>query len=278
MKTASKRTDYSQFLFIIFTTFILIFVTTIDLFSALPFGLFDGTIKVGVRFYKFDNINFKQFVGTFSVSNELGFVEEGAPYSGISYLNIEAGRRFGIGDSSEIRGKIKLLDIDIFHESLIIGGSLINVDKAGFMDEDIQWFSGRIGFAMITGSNKLNLSLRIMGTAAQSQWVLGKTYYPEIQKLIENIDYKGLETGYLGGLNANLGIINFITDFSKRIFLEDPELTKTTILAAFYIKIGTIGGFNTEIFGAYEQERIEVKRKNLTTENSSIQAGIQIGL
>jgi hypothetical protein len=241
-------------------------------------GLFNGTRNLGLRYDYFSESELKQILGTFSIRKNFSFATDESPFNEFRFLTSEAGLQFGSGSSSEFRGKTKLIDLNIFHQSLLLNGTIMDINKAGFLEEDIVWFGGKVGFAMVTGDDKTYLAIKILGIAGQGRWILGPSNYNKLGSFSDN-RLSGLEAGYSGGFSLQLDERFFLeSSFYNRKLVVDPEPNLITIQGKISMKLSSNQTKIPEIFIVYLHQTAKIIKRDLEQKNSQICAGVSIDL
>lgn len=269
-----KHEKYSRYGLLVFL--LVIFIHLHIAYSNPLEELIKGTVKIGVRYDQFNQPDFKQALATFSLQRPISFFSERSMLNKLSLFKSEAGNRFFSGGSSEFAGRAQLLDVDVANQSLMMGATLFDLNKTGFLENETRLAAGRIGFVLLSGDESTNFIVKIFGTAGQSKWTLGAYNYNEMGVSASD-EFSGLETGYQGGLSTNFHnqfSLNF--DFSNRIMLVDPELNLTTVSANVSYNLNPKRKLSPEVFIGYIHQRAKIKDRNLSQKNFQIHGGVRI--
>jgi hypothetical protein len=244
-----------------------------------PFGRwFAGTIRLGVRYDQYNKSDLKQVVGTFSIRRTYTFLSEESPLNELTFLSSEAGTRFMPGGSNEFTGRAKFLDLNFFHESLLVNITLMDFNKSGFLEEEIIWGGGKIGFAVLMGDEQTNLLMKILGSAGTGRHVFGSTHFEDLG-YYNQIRFSGIEAGYLGGLLLNLTKKYIIQgNFYNKIIIVDPEPNVTTIWGEISYKITPSKNITPELFFRYTYQRVRIKNREISQNNNRFTIGARIAL
>jgi hypothetical protein len=239
---------------------------------------FNGAVRLGARYDQFNESDLKQVVGTFSIRRTYAFFSVESPFNELSFLSSEGGARFMPGGSSEFKGRAKFIDINFFHEYLLVNISLLDFNKSGFLEEEIIWGGGKIGFAFLMGNEQTNLLMKILGSAGTGRHVFGNIHYNDLGNY-NQIRFSGLEAGYLGGLLLNFGKKYIIQgNFFNKTIIVDPEPNVTTIWGEISYKMAQSKRAMPELYFKYTYQRVRIKERDISQNNNCFSIGARITL
>ena len=241
----------------------------------LPFGR--GPKTIGIEYDYFDPSIIHQILGTFSQTMNPG-LRPNSPLRGqISFLNLAAGARWGLGtDSTEFRWRAGLLDGDvIIHRIFAMGVTILDFNHAGILDEDVRWFNLRLGLGPALGTRKILIIPKFIGSFGAGRWTLGQTNYSNFG-LGADTTLSGSEAGYQGSLSFLLfWRITITGKYSERIFLNSPEPHFKTLEVGTQIRLGKPPGVLTNLLISYSHEEMRFYDRNASQKNDQLKVGIE---
>jgi hypothetical protein len=264
-----------------FVIFIFLIIVTNSSFAqrgfgrGLPFGR--GPKTIGIEYDYFDPSVVHQILGTFSQTMNLGLRPNNCLRGQISFLNLAAGARWGLGtDSTEFRWRAGLIDGDvIIRKILAVGVTILDFNHAGILDEDVRWFNLRFGLGPAIGNGKILIIPKFTGSFGAGRWTLGQTNYSNFGHGADTT-LSGSEAGYQGSLSFLLfWRITITGKYSERIFLNSPEPHFKTLEAGTQIRLGKPPGILTSLIINYSHEETHFYNTNASQKNDQLKAEIQ---
>jgi hypothetical protein len=191
-----------------------------------------------------------------------------------SFFGFSMGKRFGPGDISDFRWRIKFLEENKYTERWTTKTMFIDYDKTGVADLDARWINLSLGPALTFGGRAFALETRLTGSVGLGSIQLGKTNFPELGPDVDKRQsYK--ETGFSVStalrftqtflLSAYYGERNLHTDIKTRF-------TTIGIQALLWLK--KIGNQSVKLMVNLEREEAEFD--DLSQDSEYLKVGVRI--
>ncbi|MFC2075899.1 hypothetical protein ACFLT7_02325 [candidate division KSB1 bacterium] len=191
-----------------------------------------------------------------------------------SVFGVALGKRFGPGDISDFRWRIRLVDEEEYDDNSTSGVTVFDYDKSGVADLDARWINLRLGRAITFGGRSFAHETRLTGSVGLGSIQLGQTNFPDLGVNVGNRQsYK--EAGYkLSTAVRFAGTFLVSAYYAERHLYADIKTGFTMVGVQSVLWLKKIGNKSVKLMVNLEREETEFD--DLSQESEYIKVGVRI--